>query len=166
MVIFKNKEYETINKKLEVDEKLPDFELLNQNLEINKLNDFKQKIKVFSIIPSIDTGVCDAQTKKFNEQYTDNSNVAVITVSMDLPFAFKNYCAIANLENSICLSDHRTAKFGKDYGLLIKDLRLLQRAVIIADQNNQVKYVEYVKETSNSVNFEEMEKVLYELLNN
>lgn len=164
MVNFKNNQYETISNYLKVGDKAPNFNLINESLENVSLDDFANKIKVLSIIPSINTGVCDAQTKHFNQKYQNNENLAIISISMDLPFAFKNYCANENLQNAICLSDHRDAEFGTKYGVLIPKLRLLQRAVMIIDQNNIVQYAEYVEETSNPVNFQKLEEILQKLI--
>ncbi|MBM7614989.1 thiol peroxidase [Alkaliphilus hydrothermalis] len=124
----------------------PDFTAVTKELQPFALSDLNGKVKLISIVPSIDTGVCDLQTMTFNEEAGKLKNVAVITISMDLPFALGRYCATKGIENSVTLSDHRDASFGKAYGFLIDELRLLTRGVLVIDENNVVKHVEYVKE--------------------
>lgn len=154
MATFKGNPVTLIGERVKVGDIAPDFNLLSSSLENVKLNDFLGKIKVISVIPSIDTGVCDFQTRKFNEECSGIENVVVITVSCDLPFAFKKWCGAAGLENIVTLSDHRDVSFGQSYGVLIEELRLLNRAVFILDEKNKVIYAEYLEENANHPNYE------------
>ena len=133
----------------------PDFTLLDNGLAPKTLKDFAGKVKVISVVPSLDTGVCDAQTRWFNQDATKLSDdVVVLTVSMDLPFAQKRWCGAAGVENVVTLSDHKDASFGENYGFLIEELRLLTRGVVVIDKNDKVTYVEYVPEVTHAVNFD------------
>lgn len=135
-----------LGKELKVGDKAPDFTALTKDLAPYGLKDMADKIKLISVVPSIDTGVCDLQTIRFNEEAGALKDTVVVTISMDLPFALNRYCASKGIDNAITLSDHRDASFGLAYGFFIEELRLLSRGVLVIDKNNQVKYVEYVSE--------------------
>ncbi|WP_289087484.1 thiol peroxidase [uncultured Veillonella sp.] len=144
-----------VGKEVKVGDKAPDFTLLDNGLAVKTLKDYEGKVKIFSVVPSLDTGVCDAQTRWFNQNATALSNdVVVLTVSMDLPFAQKRWCGAAGVENVVTLSDHKDASFGTNYGFLIEELRLLTRGIVVVDKNDKVTYVEYVPEVTNAVNFD------------
>ena len=144
-----------VGKEVKVGNKAPDFTLLDNGLAVKTLKDYEGKVKIFSVVPSLDTGVCDAQTRWFNQNATALSNdVVVLTVSMDLPFAQKRWCGAAGVENVVTLSDHKDASFGTNYGFLIEELRLLTRGIVVVDKNDKVTYVEYVPEVTNAVNFD------------
>lgn len=144
-----------VGKEVKVGDKAPDFTLLDNGLAVKTLKDFEGKVKIFSVVPSLDTGVCDAQTRWFNQNVTALSDdVVVLTVSMDLPFAQKRWCGAAGVENVVTLSDHKDASFGTNYGFLIEELRLLTRGIVVVDKNDKVTYVEYVPEVTNAVNFD------------
>lgn len=154
-VTFAGKPVTICGSRLMVNRPAPDFTLIANDLSSKTLADFKEKIKVLSIIPSLDTGVCDAQTRWFNENVSSlGDDVVVITVSMDLPFAQKRWCSAAGIENVVTLSDYQTAQFGIHYGFLIEDLRLLSRGIVLIDRNDTVRYVEYVPEVTNQVDFD------------
>ncbi len=114
----------------------------------------KGKIRLISVVPSLDTPVCDLQTQKFESETETFTNVAFYTISMDLPFAQSRYCGLRSVTNMQVLSDYRDGSFGVAYGALIKELRLLTRAIFIVDQNDIVKYVQYVPEISKAVDFD------------
>ena len=114
---------------------------------------FKGQKKLISVVPSIDTGVCDQQTRKFNEEASQENGV-VLTISADLPFAQKRWCASNGLENVITLSDHKDLSFGEHYGVVMKEMRLLARSVFVLDENNHVVYKELVQEGTDFPNFE------------
>ena len=135
-------------------DKAKEFTLLKNDLSESTLDDYKGKIKVLNIVPSLDTGVRDAQTRRFNKELNDKDDVVVITISNDLPFAQGRWCGNAGLENAITLSAHKDEVFGNDYGVLIKELRLLSRTVIVLDKNDVVTYVEYVNEGTDHPNYE------------
>lgn len=118
------------------------------------LDNFKGQKKLISVVPSIDTGVCDQQTRKFNEEAAQEDGV-VLTISADLPFAQKRWCASNGLDNVITLSDHKDLSFGKNYGVVMEELRLLARSVFVLDENNKVVYKELVSEGTDFPNFEE-----------
>lgn len=144
-----------VGPEVKVGQQAPDFTLLDNELNVKTLVDFDGKVKVISVVPSLDTGVCDAQTRWFNQDVTKLSDdVVVLTVSMDLPFAQARWCGAAGVNNVITLSDHKDASFGQNYGFLIEELRLLSRGVVVINKDNKVTYVEYVPEVTNPVNFD------------
>ncbi len=114
-----------------------------------ELSTYRGKICVISVVPSLDTPVCDMQTRKFNEEAGNlGDNVVILTVSMDLPFAQSRWCGAAGVEKVVTLSDHRDANFGEAFGVLIKELRLLARAVFVVDKDGTVQYIQLVKEVT------------------
>ncbi|PMC37036.1 thiol peroxidase [Bacillus sp. UMB0899] len=153
-ITFKNNPVTLLGNEVSVGNQAPDFSVLANDLSPVTLANSKGKVRIISVVPSIDTGVCDAQTRRFNEEASKLANVEVLTISMDLPFAQKRWCASNGLENVQTLSDHRDASFGEAYGVLIKELRLLARSVFVVDSNDKVTYVEYVSEATNHPNYE------------
>src|SRR5690625_772663 len=139
---------------IEVGDNAPDFTVLSNDLKEVKLSDYSGKVKLIAAVPSIDTGVCSEETKRFNQEADKLDNVHVLTVSMDLPFAQQRWCAANGVKNLDTLSDHRDADFGEKYGVLMKELRLLARAVFVVDSNGHVTYVEYVNEVTNHPDYE------------
>jgi len=132
---------------IKVGQKAPNFTALDGDLKEVTLDKFKGKVKVIAAVPSLDTPVCDLQIKRFNDEASKISkDIAIIFISMDLPFAQKRFCQAYDIKKVKTLSDHRSADFGIKYGVLIKDLRLLSRAVFIVDKDDIVRYAEYVKE--------------------
>ncbi|WP_042474634.1 thiol peroxidase [Bacillus ndiopicus] len=154
-VTFKNGPVTLLGNEVKVGDKAPDFTVLANDLSPVTLKDSEGKIRLFSVVPSLDTGVCDAQTRRFNEAAAElGENVVIYTVSMDLPFAQKRWCGAAGIEAVQTVSDHRDASFGEAYGVHIKELRLLTRAVFVVDAEGTVTYVEYVPEATNHPNYE------------
>jgi thiol peroxidase len=144
-----------IGPELKVGEAAPAFTLIGAGMKPVTLDDYKGKVKIISTIPSVDTPVCDAETRRFNEEAAKlPPNVVVLTVSMDLPFAQARWCGAAGVDKVTTISDWRAAEFGQKYGALIKELHLLARAVFVIDKNDNVVYSEYVKEVANQPNFE------------
>lgn len=144
-----------IGPEIKIGEKAPNFTVVDNGLAAKSLADFEGKIKVISVVPSLDTGVCDAQTRWFNQNATKlGSDVVVLTISVDLPFAQKRWCGAAGVENVTTLSDYQTVDFGTKYGFLLDGLRLLSRGIVVIDKNDVVTYVEYVPEVTNAVNFD------------
>ncbi|MFZ0887258.1 MAG: thiol peroxidase [Candidatus Binataceae bacterium] len=136
-------------------QKAPSFAAVGKGLAPVTLEQFKGKVKIISAVPSIDTPVCDTETRRFNEEAAKlPGDVQVLTISMDLPFAQSRWCGAAGVDKVTMLSDYRNAEFGEKYGALIKELRLLARAVFVLDKNDNVTHVEYVKEVANQPNFE------------
>jgi thioredoxin-dependent peroxiredoxin len=132
----------------------PDFTAVDGSLKPIHLSDTGHNVRIFSVVPSLDTPVCDAQTKRFNEEAATLPGIDVYTVSMDLPFAQKRFCNSFALDNVKMISDHREGSFGEAYGTLIKELRILSRAIFVVGPENKLKYVEYVPEVADPANFE------------
>ncbi|MGP7818442.1 thiol peroxidase [Niallia sp. 01092] len=153
-ITFKNQPVTLLGKEIKVGDKAPNFSVLANDMSEVTLDSSKGKVRLFSVIPSIDTGVCDAQTRRFNEEAAKLENVQIITVSADLPFAQRRWCAAAGIDKVITVSDHKELSFGKAYGVAIEELRLLTRAIFVVDANDTVTYVEYVAEATNHPNYE------------
>lgn len=135
----------------------PDATLLDNEMKQIKISDYRGKIVVLSVVTSLDTAVCDMQTRRFNtEAAALGDEVVVLTISMDLPFAQKRWCGAAGVDRVITLSDYRTADFGQAFGLLIKELRLLARAVFVLDRDGVVRYRQLVKETSDEPDYDDV----------
>ena len=150
---------------LKAGDKAPGFTVLDASLAPKTLEDFKGKIKVVSVTPSLDTPVCDLQLHWFNEDAAKQpDDVVVLNLSMDLPFAIKRFCATAGIEKALALSDHRDASFGSAYGVLIKELRLLARSIFIIDKDDVLRHVQIVPEQTNAPDYEGALKVLKGLL--
>lgn len=135
-------------------EKAPDFDVVSDTLQPVTLGATGAAVRIFSVVPSLDTPVCDAQTKRFNEEAAKLPGVEIYTVSMDLPFAQKRWCGAFGIDNVKMLSDHRTGSFGEHYGTMIKDLRIESRAIFVLDKDNTIKHVEYVKEVADHPNYD------------
>ncbi len=154
-VTFKGNPLTLIGPEIKAGDKAPDFKLLAKDLTEVTLAASKGKTRLISVVPSLDTPVCEAQTKRFNEEASKfPSNVAVYTVSMDLPFAQNRFCTAQHTDKVTCLSDHRETSFGKNYGVLIKELRLLARSVFIIGPDDKVQYAEVVKEVTQHPDYE------------
>lgn len=144
-----------VGPEVKVGQQAPDFTVLSNDLQPKTLKDYEGKVKVISVVPSLDTGVCDAQTRWFNQDATSLSeDVVVLTISMDLPFAQKRWCGAEGIENAIMLSDYFDHSFGRDYGLLMNEWHILARAVFVLDSDNIVRYVEYVDNINSEPDFE------------
>ena len=144
-----------VGEEVEVDKAAPDFEALDNDLNPVRLSSLRGKICVLSSVPSLDTPVCDVETRKFNEEAGRLSpDVAVLTISMDLPFAQKRWCGAAGVDRVQTLSDHRDAQFGTSYGVLIKELRLLARAVFVVDREGAIRYIQVVNEVTNEPDYD------------
>jgi thioredoxin-dependent peroxiredoxin len=132
----------------------PDFHAVDVGLKPVTLKDTGSHVRIISVIPSLDTPVCDAQTKRFNEEAAKMPDVDIITVSMDLPFAQKRWCGAFGVDNVKMLSDHVDGSFGASYGTLIKELRIESRAIFVVDQENKIRHAEYVKEVADHPDYE------------
>ncbi|MBW2427922.1 MAG: thiol peroxidase [Deltaproteobacteria bacterium] len=149
VITFKGNPLTLLGAELKVGDSSPDVAVLGNDLNPVQLSSYKGKVCVLSVVPSLDTPVCDMQTRKFNEEAGNLSdNVAILTISMDLPFAQARWCGAAGVDKVVTLSDHRDAAFGEAYGLLIKELRLLARAVFVVDQEGSIQYIQLVKEVT------------------
>ena len=146
-----------------VGEPAPDFEAIANDLSPFKLSELWGKVLVICSVSSLDTSVCDTEVRKFNEQATSlGDDVAVLVISMDLPSAQKRWCGAAGVKNVQTLSDHNKAQFGNAYGVLIKELRLLARAVFVVDKGGRIRYIQVVDELSNEPDYEAALKALKE----
>lgn len=154
-ITFKKGPVTLIGNEVKVGDQAPDFTVLANDLSPVTLQNSEGKIRLFSVVPSLDTGVCDAQTRRFNEEAANlGDNVVIYTVSVDLPFAQKRWCGAAGIDAVQTVSDHRDLSFGEAYGVYIKELRLLARAVFVVDATGKVTYVEYVPEATDHPNYE------------
>ena len=148
-------EFTLIGDELKVGDKAPDFSVLSSDLSAVTLDSYKGKVKVICAVPSLDTPTCDTEIRRFNQEAAGlDDNIAVLTISVDLPFAQGRWCGDAGVENVTALSDHRDTSFGEAYGALIKELRLLTRAVFVVDADNITRHVEYVMEISGEPDYD------------
>ncbi|MBU0437966.1 thiol peroxidase [Staphylococcus succinus] len=152
-ITFKQEPVTLLGSQVKEGETAPDFTVLDNDLNQVNLSTYDGQKKLISVVPSIDTGVCDQQTRKFNEEAAQEEGV-ILTVSADLPFAQKRWCASNGLDNVITLSDHKDLSFGGNYGVVMEELRLLARSVFVLDKNNKVVYTEIVSEGTDFPDFE------------
>jgi len=143
-----------IGPELKAGDDAPDFSVVDGSLKEVTLAGTGTTTRIFSVVPSLDTPVCDAQTKRFNEESLRLPGVDIYTLSMDLPFAQKRFCNSFALDRVKMLSDHKDGSFGEAYGTLIKELRIHSRAIFVVDPDNKIKYAEYVREVGNHPNYE------------
>ena len=138
-----------------VGQKAPDFAALDIDLNPKTLSDYAGRVLIIAAVPSLDTPVCDMETRRFNSEASKlGEGVHILTVSMDLPFAQKRWCAAAGVDRLTTLSDHRDASFGMSWGVLIKELRLLARSVFVVGKDGIVKYMEIVPEATHEPNYD------------
>jgi thioredoxin-dependent peroxiredoxin len=155
VITFKGNPLTLLGPGLKVGDKAPDFTLVANDLSPVTLQSSEGKIRLISVVPSLDTPVCDIQTRRFNQEATSlGIQVVVLTVSMDLPFAQKRWCGAAGADRVQTASDHREASFGLAYGTLIKELKLETRAIFVVDAHGTIQYVEYVPEVTSEPNYE------------
>ena len=154
-VTFKGNALTLVGPEIKAGDKAPNFQVIARDLSPVTLDSSKGKVRLISVVPSLDTPVCDQQTRRFNEEAAKlSANVEVLTVSVDLPFAQTRFCGSANIDRVKTLSDHRELSFGQAYGVLIKELKLLARSVFVIDAADRVQYVELVKEVTNHPNYD------------
>lgn len=164
-VTFKGGAVTLVGTPVKAGDKAPDFTLLDKGLAPRTLSDYEGKVKVIAVYPSIDTGICAMQNRKFNEMATGMSeDVVVLSVSCDLPFAQSRFCAAEGLNSVVTLSDHKETDFGLKYGFLIEELRLLARGTVIIGKDNVVKYVEFVPEIATEPDYDATVKALEKIL--
>ena len=143
-----------IGPELKVGDKAPDFECVDNMMKPVTAAQTSGKVRIFSVVPSLDTPICDAQTRRFNEEAGKMPSVDIYTISMDLPFAQKRWCGAFGVDRVMMLSDHRNGSFGANYGTLIKDLRIESRAIFVVDRDDVIRHVEYVKEVADHPQYE------------
>jgi len=163
-VTFAGNPVTILGKDVKIGDKAPDFTVLNSGLAPVKLSDYNGKVKIIAVYPSIDTGVCAAQNRKFNQEANSLKDAVVLSISCDLPFAQSRFCAAEGLDNIITLSDHKDLDFGEKYGFVIEEFRLLTRGTVIIDKDNTIKYIEYVPEITTEPDYEAALKVVKELI--
>jgi len=163
-VTLKGNPLTVIGPELKAGDKAPDFTCVDTNLKPVTLAQTGHSVRIFSVVPSLDTPVCDAQTKRFNEEASKLPGVDIITVSVDLPFAQKRWCGAFGIDRVKMLSDHRDASFGANYGTLIKDLRIESRAIFVVDSDNVIRHAQYVKEVTDFPDYEAALKVARSLV--
>jgi thiol peroxidase len=165
LVTFQGGPLTLVGDEVAVGQPAPDVELLANDLSPVKISSFKGKVCLITSVPSLDTPVCDTETRKFNEAAGQlGANAVVLTVSTDLPFAQARWCGAAGVEAVQTLSDHRDTAFGTAYGMLIKELRLLARAVFVLDKDGVVRYHELVSEVTNEPDYDAALKAARDLL--
>ena len=143
-----------VGPELKAGDKAPDFKLTGNDMKPVTLADTSGKVRIIACVPSLDTPVCDTETRRFNEESGKLPGVDILTVSMDLPFAQSRWCGAAGVKNVRTLSDYKERSFGPAYGVLIKELQLEARAVFVVDKDNIVRYVQYVPEVAEQPNYE------------
>ncbi|WP_199622038.1 thiol peroxidase [Paenibacillus alkalitolerans] len=144
-----------IGPEVKAGDKAPDFKVNKDLLNQVSLSDFAGKVKLISVVPSIDTGVCDAQTRRFNEEASKlGDDVVILTISNDLPMAQARWCGAAGVDKVQMLSDYKNVSFGDAYGVHIKELRLLMRSIFVIDKNDNITYVEYLNEMTEHPDYE------------
>lgn len=165
IITMKGNPLTLVGKQPKVGEHAPDFEVLDNDLSPVRLSSFLGKVCVIASVPSLDTPICDMETRRFNEEAGIlGPDVAILTISMDLPFAQKRWCGAAGVDKVTTLSDHLSASFGEMYGVLIKELRLLARAVFVVDGAGVVQYVQIVKEVTDEPDYDDVLEALKKLL--
>lgn len=153
---FKGNPITLIGPEVKVGDQAPDFTINKSLVDSVSLKDFAGKVKLISVVPSIDTGVCDAQPRRFNEEAASlGDNVIVLTVSVDTPFAQSRWCGAAGVDKVVMLSDFKSHDFGQAYGVYIKEFGLDMRSIFVIDANDKVQYVEYLSEMTEHPNYEQ-----------
>ncbi len=164
-VTFLGKPLTVLGEPVKVGDKAPEFQVVDNDLNVKCLRDYAGKVKLIAAVPSLDTGVCDAETRRWNQIASDLSeDVVILTISADLPFAQKRWCGAAGVDRVITLSDHRDMSFALAYGTYVKELRLEQRSVFIVDKEDVIRYAEYVPEIAQHPDYDAALSVLREVL--
>lgn len=154
-ITFEGNPLTLIGPEIKVGDTAPDFTVTANDLSPVSLADFSGKVLVIAAVPSLDTPVCDMETRRFNTEAASlGDDVKILTVSMDLPFAQARWCGAGGIEAVQTLSDHKEASFGQNWGTLIKELRLLTRAVFVVGKDGKIEYVEYLKEITEEPDYE------------
>jgi thiol peroxidase len=165
IITFKGNPFTLLGPELKVGDKAPDFAVVDNGLAPVTLASSAGKIRIISTVPSLDTPVCDTETRRFNQEAVSlPGDVQVLTVSLDLPFAQKRWCGAAGIDKVITLSDYRERSFGQNYGVLIKELLLLTRAIFIIDANDIIRYIQIVPEVTSEPDYMAVVSAVKELL--
>jgi thiol peroxidase len=154
-VTLRGNPFTLVGKEIREGSPAPDVELLDNDLKPVKLSDFRGKVAVVSSVPSLDTPTCDMETRRFNTEASKlGGDVVILTISTDLPFAQKRWCGAAGVDRVKTLSDHRETAFGRSFGVLIKELRLLARTIFVIDKQGMVRYIQQVPEISQEPDYD------------
>jgi len=165
IVTMKGNPITIMGTELQVGDRAPDFVAIDNDLNPVSFDSFRGKVCIVSSVPSLDTPVCDMETRRFNDEAGRlGDDVEILTISMDLPFAQKRWCGAAGVDRVQTLSDHRDAAFGQAYGVLIKGLRLLARAVFVVDKEGTIRYMELVKEIASEPDYDSLLTAVKELV--
>lgn len=165
IVTMKGNPITLMGTEIQVGDKAPDFVAIDNDLNPVSFDSFRGKVCIVSSVPSLDTPVCDMETRRFNDEAGRlGDDVEILTISMDLPFAQKRWCGAAGVDRVQTLSDHRDAAFGQAYGVLIKGLRLLARAVFVVDKEGTIRYMELVKEIASEPDYDSLLTAVKELV--
>lgn len=163
-ITFKENPVTLPDKEIKVGDTIPNFSVLANDLSPVTAQDTAGKIRLFSVVPSLDTGLCSDQTKRFSDEASSlGDNVEVLAVSCDLPFAQKRWTEINKVDNLTTLSDHRDLSFGESFGVSMQELRLLARSIFVVDEDDKVAYVEYVSEGTNHPDYSKAIQAVKEL---
>jgi thiol peroxidase len=154
IITFKGTPFTLLGPELKVGDKAPDFAVIDNGLAPVTLASSAGKIRIISSVPSLDTPVCDTETRRFNQEAAGlPGDVVVLTISLDLPFAQKRWCGAAGIDKVTTLSDYRDRLFGQNYGVLIKELLLLTRAIFVVDANDYIRYIQIVPEVTSEPDY-------------
>jgi thiol peroxidase len=154
IITFKGNPFTLLGPELKVGDKAPDFVVVDNGLAAVTLASSAGKVRIISAVPSLDTPVCDTETRRFNQEAANlQGDVTVLTVSLDLPFAQKRWCGAAGIDKVTTLSDYRDRSFGLNYGVLIKELLLLARAIFVVDTQDIIRYIQIVPEVTNEPDY-------------
>lgn len=159
-ITFQGNPLTLVGKEIKVGDIAPNFTVIKNDLSSISLDSLKGKTVVISAMPSIDTPVCEMQTIRFNREASKLEDVVILTVSMDLPFALNRFCGTKGIENAVTTSDYKDREFANSYGLYIKELGLISRAVIIVDRDGKIVYTEYLREITEEPNYEVAMEIL------
>ena len=165
LVTFGGNPVTLVGNELKIGDDAPDVEVVGNDLQPVKLSTFKGKVAIVAAVASLDTGTCDVETRRFNQEIGKlGDNVVGLTISMDLPFAQARWCGAAGVETVKTFSDHMTAEFGEKWGVLMKELRLLARAVFVVDREGDIRYIELLSEVGDEPNYDAALGAVRELL--
>ncbi len=164
LVTFGGNPMTLVGNEIKVGDKAPDFEVVGNDLKPVKGSSFDGKVRILCAIASLDTAVCDVETRRFNQEAGSLGDVTILTISMDLPFTQKRWCGAAGIDRVVTLSDHRSASFGETYGILMKETRLLARAVFVVDREGIVRYIQLLAEVGTEPDYDAALKAAKELL--
>lgn len=164
VITFAGNPLTLVGSEVKIGAQAPNFTAIATDMSPVSLNQYQGKVIIISSVPSLDTSVCDMQTRRFNEEAGKLTDAVVLTLSVDLPFAQARYCGDKGINNVKTLSDHRDLNFGKQYGFVVEELRLLARGIVVIDKNGIVRYSEIVPEMTNAVDFDKVLEVVKTLL--